>query len=246
MSWLRLDDGFAAHPKIAALTDAEFRGWLRLLCWCAQYRTREIPNGITTVLPGINKKRLDRFYHLGLIDAGDHGYEVHDWETYNPKDPGAADRVRRYRERNPRPQTGEWARTRELVHDRDGGICVDCGGLDETWNADHEPHREDLISRGDSIYDIAFIVTRCHSCHAKKTRKEAVERPNHDRTETEPTTEPKANGSVPSRVGTRARPVPSRKGTQAVPPTRNAANGNGLTALNFEEMAKAVNQGDTR
>ena len=30
MSWLRIDDGFAAHPKIAALSDKDLRVWLRV------------------------------------------------------------------------------------------------------------------------------------------------------------------------------------------------------------------------
>lgn len=98
MSWLRVDDGFAEHPKLEALTDRQFRLWAKLLGRCARYRTDgHVPAGI---LVGIRVKPgdLDRFTALGLLDSSN-GSEptVHDWSDYNPKDPTKADRQARWR-----------------------------------------------------------------------------------------------------------------------------------------------------
>lgn len=39
MSWVRLDDAFPDHPKVAALSDGAFRLWLGLLAYSSRYRT---------------------------------------------------------------------------------------------------------------------------------------------------------------------------------------------------------------
>ena len=39
MSWLKLDDGFARHPKVTALTYKDRWTWMAVLCYCARYRT---------------------------------------------------------------------------------------------------------------------------------------------------------------------------------------------------------------
>jgi hypothetical protein len=97
MSWLRVDDGFAEHPKLEALTDRQFRLWAKLLGRCARYRTDgHVPAGI---LVGIRIKDSDiaRFKDLGLLDENGTGVVIHDWSDYNPKDPTKADRQARWR-----------------------------------------------------------------------------------------------------------------------------------------------------
>lgn len=217
MSWLRIDDGFAEHYKIAELTDREFRVWVRVLCYAARNNGRagRLTAPMRREIVGFTAAMCKRFVTLGLLDHDDEEgvVSIHDWRTYNPKDPAAADRMRQQRTEAPRPNPDRWKTTRAQVFARDHGICLDCGkdcsvpsadGRD-VWNADHEPHRAVLTERGLSIYDPDYIVTRCHSCHSKKTRREA----NHDRTSSEPSSEPNRGGSVASRVGARARPVPS-------------------------------------
>ena len=66
MAWLRFDDGFAGHPKIAALTDSEFRMWLLLLCHCARYRRPTVDALTRREVPGLSPKKLVRFVELGL------------------------------------------------------------------------------------------------------------------------------------------------------------------------------------
>ena len=34
MPWVKLDDGFTDHPKIASLSDSAFRTFVTALCYC--------------------------------------------------------------------------------------------------------------------------------------------------------------------------------------------------------------------
>lgn len=102
MTWLRLDDKFARHPKIEALTDAQFRVWVRVLCYCAEYQNRgRFEAKSLRILRGITTKRLENFVKLGLLTEEENGwFHVHDFDFYNPRDPTARERSRRYRDRN--------------------------------------------------------------------------------------------------------------------------------------------------
>lgn len=39
MTWVKIDDHFADHPKILALSDAAYRAYVDGLCYCARYLT---------------------------------------------------------------------------------------------------------------------------------------------------------------------------------------------------------------
>lgn len=187
MSWLRIDDRFANHPKIARLSDKEFRIWMRTLCYCAAYQDPTVDAAAIREVVGLTPAMVIKFHDFGLLDPMGADHEIHDWASYQPTDKTGADRQAKWRARNMNngfdTRSGKWQATRAAVFDRDQGICMDCGKdcktpVDERdrWNADHEPHRDDLKAAGLDIYDIAYIVTRCHSCHAKKTRAEAKQR----------------------------------------------------------------------
>ena len=100
MPWLRIDDKFPRHPKVTQLTDREFRVHVRVLCYCAEYRTAGlVTTGMLAEVPGLTKKVIDRFINLGVWDEDGSGYRVHDFEHYNPKDPSAAERQQRVRDK---------------------------------------------------------------------------------------------------------------------------------------------------
>ena len=101
MAWLRLDDKFARHPKVAPLNDVEFRVLVRTLLYCAEYKTKgSVPDAAFTEVPKLTRALAQKFVSAGLLDQDDRGLRVHDWKDYNPDDPTAADRVKRYRDRN--------------------------------------------------------------------------------------------------------------------------------------------------
>ena len=99
MAWLRIDDGFASHPKIACLTDRELRVWMRLLCYCAKTRDPSVDDVTRREVPGLTAKVVLRFATVGLLDNHGHGLEIHDWLHYLPKDATNAERQARWRAR---------------------------------------------------------------------------------------------------------------------------------------------------
>jgi hypothetical protein len=101
VSWLRLDDKFAEHPKVVALTDREFRLHVKVMCYCARYQTGgRIPPKIGSELAGITPRFRARMTSLGLWESDPDGtLKVHDFDSWNPGDPHGAERAKRYRDR---------------------------------------------------------------------------------------------------------------------------------------------------
>ena len=97
MTWARLDDGFARHPKIAVLSDAAFRLHTTALCYCnAELTDGFIAAAIPATLPcaprGKNlKAAIDELTRTQPgqrapawepCDGG--GYRIHDFLDRNP------------------------------------------------------------------------------------------------------------------------------------------------------------------
>jgi hypothetical protein len=86
MSWLKLDDGFADHPKVDPLTDAAFRLHVAAMCFCA----RNLTDGFIPLdRPGRMVPRYRRQSAVELEKAGlwlrvDGGWQVNDYLAYNP------------------------------------------------------------------------------------------------------------------------------------------------------------------
>lgn len=99
MSWLKLDDGFASHPKIGALSHYEFRVWLRLLCFCARYQDPSVDQVALNEVSGLTPARVARFSELCLLDREGPAYVVHDWLSYQPRDATGAERQAAWRAR---------------------------------------------------------------------------------------------------------------------------------------------------
>ena len=97
MAWLRIDDGFAAHPKIAALSDKDLRVWLRVLCYCAKHSDPTVDRVTRQEVPGLTRQVCDRFIGLELLDVEDGSLVIHDWVEYQPRDATGAERQARWR-----------------------------------------------------------------------------------------------------------------------------------------------------
>lgn len=111
MSWLRIDDAFASHPKIEALTDAEFVVWMRVLCHVARYDpntgiVRRSRSNRSQIVRGFTPNRSRKYHETGLLDLHENGtdFVVHDWSDYNgnlvDKREKDAERQRRHRDKN--------------------------------------------------------------------------------------------------------------------------------------------------
>lgn len=90
MSWLKLDDGFASHPRVAALSDAAFRLHVAGMAYCAQHLTDGvIPKAVLTSLyPCSDARKIRRILGeltgVSLWIPRESAYEVQHYLHYNP------------------------------------------------------------------------------------------------------------------------------------------------------------------
>lgn len=87
MPWVRLDDRFPSHRKVALLSDRAFRLYVSALCWSSENLTegkildRELP--LISRVRGA-KKIATELEDAGLWDRGPGGWAIHDYLEYNP------------------------------------------------------------------------------------------------------------------------------------------------------------------
>lgn len=96
MTWVKLDDGFADHPKVVTLSDKAFRCLVRAYCYCGRYDTDGLlPVGFMA------PKYEDELVAAGLLDRPGYGERasVHDYLTYNPSREQVEEERRKARER---------------------------------------------------------------------------------------------------------------------------------------------------
>lgn len=138
MTWLRLDDGFAAHPKVAHLSPHAFKLHVSALCYCAQFLTDGF---VPTARPGLLMEGYRPAQVTELVDAGlwepaEGGYWLHDYLKYNP----SREKVEAEREA---------ARNRQLKHRRNGVTNAVTDGV--TNGVSHGSPRHTTPSRPDPL-----------------------------------------------------------------------------------------------
>lgn len=89
MTWVRLDDQFADHPKVVGLSANAFRLHVTAICYAARQETDGvIPRGAAFVLAA--RRYLIELTGAGLWEDHPSGFLIHDYLEYNP----SADEVR--------------------------------------------------------------------------------------------------------------------------------------------------------
>ena len=84
MVWVKLDDRFAEHPKILALSDKAFRLHVAALCWCGRHLSDGvIPKNAHTQLGG-TASTVRELLHAGLWVKSETGHVIHDYLKFNP------------------------------------------------------------------------------------------------------------------------------------------------------------------
>lgn len=87
MPWVKLDDRFPSHRKIALLSDRAFRLHVSAMCWCAENltdgRISERELALVTRIRGV-KATAKQLEEAGLWDRTEDGWEIHDYLDYNP------------------------------------------------------------------------------------------------------------------------------------------------------------------
>lgn len=87
MPWVKLDDRFPSHRKVALLSDRAFRLHVSAICWCAENLTdghigdREL--ALVAHIRGI-KATAKQLEDAGVWDRTEDGWVIHDYLDYNP------------------------------------------------------------------------------------------------------------------------------------------------------------------
>jgi hypothetical protein len=102
VTWVKLDDGFADHPKVVGLSDEAFRAFVEGLCYCA----RQLTDGH---IPAAKVKRIapkgssvTQLVDGGLWEWNGCGIHVHDYLEYQP----SSERIRAKRAADSRRKGG--------------------------------------------------------------------------------------------------------------------------------------------
>jgi hypothetical protein len=101
VSWVRLDDGFADHPKVAELDDRAFRIHVWALCYSARHLTDGfLAHEALAGCPLVTRRyTLDRAQE-GLVSARlwvrrKRGFQIRDYLSFNPSRAQVQENVRR-------------------------------------------------------------------------------------------------------------------------------------------------------
>ena len=82
MTYFKVDDGLAFHPKMMRLSANAVRAWLFAGTWCGRYLTDGfLPDDALSVVKG-SAEIADELVAAGLWDEVDGGYQFHDWCEY--------------------------------------------------------------------------------------------------------------------------------------------------------------------
>ena len=85
MTWGKLDDGMAFHPKIVAAGNAAVGAWARMISWCSQPLTDgRVPAARALVISNGGPAVIETLVAARLLDETEGGYAVHDYLDYNP------------------------------------------------------------------------------------------------------------------------------------------------------------------
>jgi hypothetical protein len=84
VTWFKVDDGFAMHPKAIAAGNAALGLWVRAGSWCGAHLTDgRLPAGMVGTLGG-HTRDARKLIAAGLWCQTEDGYQFVDWEQWQP------------------------------------------------------------------------------------------------------------------------------------------------------------------
>lgn len=84
MTWFKVDDKLAMHPKAMRAGNAAMGLWVRAGSWAAAHLTDgHVPSDLLTALGG-KRAHADALVKAGLWDVEPDGYRFRDWLEYQP------------------------------------------------------------------------------------------------------------------------------------------------------------------
>lgn len=86
MPWVRFEDTFDQHPKVIGLSDAAYRMWTRAIAYCSRNLTDAFLSRAAAkeLRPGDWARCAGQLIKVGLFEAAESGYLVHDYHDYQP------------------------------------------------------------------------------------------------------------------------------------------------------------------
>lgn len=83
MTWGRLDDSFAFHPKILAAGNEAAGAFVRMIaCSCYYLTDGRVSSAMARQIA--TKRVLQKLVDVVLLHPTEHGYDIHDFDQYNP------------------------------------------------------------------------------------------------------------------------------------------------------------------
>jgi hypothetical protein len=106
VTWFKVDDQLAFHPKVLESGNAAMGLWVRAGAWCGAHLTAgALPRHMIGTL-GAQRRDADRLVSAGLWTRTDVGYQFKDWADYQPtktqvesEKAATKERQQRYRDR---------------------------------------------------------------------------------------------------------------------------------------------------
>lgn len=171
MVWVRLDDHFDEHPKVACLGDGAFRAHVEALC----YSNRALLDGMISA--GVARvrgwtRRTRELVSAGLWDEVDGGWRMHGYAEYQSTRrqqvvcEGKRSRPLFKLESLRDPGRQKWNAMRHMITPqlmaRDGAYCAHCGE-ERDLTIDHVRP----LSRGGSN-ELSNLQVLCRPCNSRK------------------------------------------------------------------------------
>jgi len=99
MAWLKIDDGFAEHPRVEKLSSRAFRLHVTALCQCARKLTdghiTDTDARVARLVANAGTRAILELEEAGLWERNGRGWVVRDYLDYNP----SAEQVKAERDR---------------------------------------------------------------------------------------------------------------------------------------------------
>lgn len=83
MPWVRLDDGFAEHPKVLSVSVQARWAYISALCYSNRRQTDGVIPRTSLSILGVSPKQADELVKARLWDAQGNDFMIHDFLEYN-------------------------------------------------------------------------------------------------------------------------------------------------------------------
>ena len=240
MPWVRLDDRFPSHRKVALLSDRAFRLYISALCWASENLTeghitdRELP--LVARVRGL-KSVATELVDARLWDRVEGGYAIHDYLEYNPdrarvqadREANAA-RQRAFRERKRAERDAKKKEPEESARNAPrNGVTGNASGVENDASATRRRHDGDTnssVERADSAEEAQVNAIRNGVSNGPPSRPVLPSPSEKEKEDRKLAT--RATPNAPSHIGDRPRIPPNCQ------PLIDALGTHGLVGIGWE------------